>query len=330
MGAYLLDHLSRTPDGEEFVPPVYKAMTMAWGTPETPVLVFSEATYEPGYHAAYDSPERPLFRPAGSYVKGKRSTFGMGDYPGYIESWLKRWKDWGANAEFVGGLWIPRIPDENIAEQVYHMSKNTRGYWLYDVSFLGSNLPIGKMPGRGHKAYWQAIGQGDRELDKWERSNGNHESPLKVRPFSVPMPSISLEKWKMIDLPMTGKPFETNKEFFRDKEVLFYIPVKAGDNVQLTVLADSAHPTKVKIDAMAIILVTPDGKVIKRDKISAEDLIAGTEMPNGRYTTDRQVQFKATETGVYGLYLKSMRYSYTLGDCSHTVYLAKSTIKDFY
>ena len=129
---------------------------------------------------------------------------------------------------------------------------------------------------------------------------------------------------------MTEEAFETSKEFFYNKEVLFYIPVKAGDNVQLTVLADSAHATKVKIDAMAIILVTPDGKVIKRDKISAENLIAGTEMPNGRYTTDRQVQFKATETGVYGLYLKSMRYEYTLGDCSHTVYLGKVTFKDFY
>ncbi len=137
------------------------------------------------------------------------------------------------------------------------------------------------------------------------------------------MPPVSLENWKRVDLPLTGDPFETNKEFFRNKEVLFYIPVKAGDKVQLTVLADSAHATKVKTDAMAIILVDPAGKVIKRDKLNAEYLIAGTELPSGRYLARRAVEFQATETGVYGLYLKSMRYSYTLGNCSHQVYLAK-------
>jgi len=318
LGGYILDYGT----GEGFIPPFYKAITMAWGTPELPVLVFSETTYSVGYHTANDSPGRPLIRPTGSYVKGKRSTIGMGDHPGYIKGWLKLWKRWGAHAEFVGGLWLDRIPEENLAENLYHIGKTTRGYWLYEMLSLGDN-PRRMLPGGGAPAYWQAIAQANQELDKLRESKGTYVSELKVRRFTLPAPSVSLELWKKVDLPLTGYPFETNKEFFWNKEVLFYIPVQAGDKVQLTVIADSAHATKVKTDAMAIILVDPAGKVIKRDKMTAEDLIAGTEQPNGRYIARRPVRFQATKTGVYGLYLKAMRFSYTLGDCSHPVYLAR-------
>jgi len=104
LGGYLLDHM--TWDG--FTPPFYKAMTLAWGTRDTPALVFSEATYQPGYHAAFARSGKPLIRPTGSTVAGRPSPFGLGDHPGYIEAWLERRGQWGAHAEFVGGLWINR------------------------------------------------------------------------------------------------------------------------------------------------------------------------------------------------------------------------------
>jgi len=323
LGAYLLDHLSRTPDGEEFVPPVYRAMTMAWGTLQAPVLVFSEATYQPGYHTAYGSPERPLIRRTGSYVKGQLKTFGMGDHPDYIETWLKRWKDWGASAEFVGGLWLNRIPDENIAENIYHMAKNTRGYWFYDVCHLGS-APPGKMPGGGTKAYWQAIGDGNKELDKWLQSNGSYQSPLRVRPYTTPPPGVSLEKWKAVELPLIEGPAERSAVFFRSKEALFYIPAKAGDKVRLIVLADSLHPYKKKEDVLAIVVVDPDGKVITRDKMMSKDL--GKEpWADHRWGGKRTVEFEAKHTGTYGVFLNAQRYGYTLGDCSHQWLAAAST-----
>ena len=225
LGGLILDNVSY--DG--FTPPFYKAITVAWGTPEVPVLIFSESTYSTGYHSAYARPGKPIVRSTGSYVQGQASKFGQADYPGYIQEWQQRWKDWGAHAEFVGGLWINRIPEENFAENLYHLAKNTRGYWLYDMLSLGDNPPS-KLPGNGPAAYWQEIVRANQELDKLLESKGTYVSELKVRSFSLPAPSVSLELWKKVDLPLI-KASPPSAEFLsRGAEQIFCIPA-ARDEV---------------------------------------------------------------------------------------------------
>ena len=312
LGGYILDHGGM----DDFTPPFYKAITRAWGTPELPVLVFSESTYSSGYHAAYARPGKPLIRATGSYTQGRPSLFGQGDYPGYIQEWIKRWKEWGAHAEFVGGLWLDRIPEENLAENLYHMAKNTRGYWLYEMLSLGDN-PLRKLPGGSRPAYWQAIAQANQELDKWLASKGSHVSELTVRPFTLPAPAVSVALWEPVDLPRLEAAAAPAEFMFRGAEQIFCFPAAAQDWVQVTVLADSAHPYKLKVDAMAIVMVAPDGSVIKRDKLTIENFDK-TRRPDGRYGGNRKLAFRAAKNGTYGLFLNSGgRYAYTLGDCSH-------------
>ena len=54
------------------------------------------------YHAAYAKPDRPLLRGTGS-----GSVFGLGDHPGYVEHVKRAYKQWGAHAQLVLGIWIP-------------------------------------------------------------------------------------------------------------------------------------------------------------------------------------------------------------------------------
>jgi hypothetical protein len=289
---------------------------VAWGTPEVPVLIFSESTYSTGYHSAYARPGKPIVRSTGSYVQGQASKFGQADYPGYIQEWQQRWKDWGAHAEFVGGLWINRIPEENFAENLYHLAKNTRGYWLYDMLSLGDNPPS-KLPGNGPEAYWQEITRANLELDKLLESKGAYVSKLKVRNFSLPAPSVSLELWKKVDLPLI-KAAPGRAEFLsRGAEQIFYIPAARNDEIKLTIVGDSAHPTKLKEGAVAIVLVDPTGQVIKWDKLTREDF-SKSRQPNGRYAGRREVSFQAPEAGTYSLFLNGGgRYAYTIGASSH-------------
>ncbi|MAE66913.1 MAG: hypothetical protein CMJ18_21860 [Phycisphaeraceae bacterium] len=311
LGAYLLD--SSSPDG--VTPPFYKAMTLAWGTPRRPVLVYSESTYTPGYHAAYTRPGKPLVRPTGSFVDGKASPFGIGTHPGYIEEWIERWEQWGAHAHFVGGIWIDRIPEENFAENLYHMGRHVRGYWIYDLLSLGDN-PQRALPGNGLPAYLDAITHANRELDRTIKSDGSYRSPLKVRPFTLPAPGVSSDEWTRLDLPRRSGPSASPQFMVRAAEVVFAIPAEAGDEVRMTILADTAHPYKKKAEAIAIVAVDPSGKQIMRDKLVTEDM---DKMPrtDRRYGGQRAVSFRAEQAGTYGLYLNGSRYAYTLHECSH-------------
>jgi len=84
----------------------------------------------------------------------------------------------------------------------------------------------------------------------------------------------------------------------------------------MTIFADSAHPYKKKQDAVAIVVVDPDGQVICRDKLTIEDLDAKPQSDR-RYRGKREVVFRAARTGTYTLFLNALRYAYTLGASSH-------------
>jgi hypothetical protein len=310
-GGLIFDHVGH--DG--FVPSINKAFMMAWGTPGIPVLVFSEATYSTGFHAAHDRPGRPLIRTTGSFVAGKTSPFGVSDHPGYIDEWYERWAEWGAHAEMMGGLWIDRIPPENLAENLYHMAKRGRGYWLYDCLQLGDN-PRTRLPGRGAPEYWEATALANRELDQWEASQGSYASSLRVRPFTLPAPGIDFSAWKNPALPMTGLPGTPATFYFRGVQQPFYIPAEAGDEVRLTLIADSAHPFKLKEDSAAVVVVDAEKNVIFKDKLTQQDFDR-TPRDDRRYSGSKAISFRAPETGTYVLYLSGKRHAYAIGESSH-------------
>lgn len=310
-GGLILDHVSH--DG--VVPPINKAFMMAWGTPGNPVLVFTESTYSTGFHAAFARPGKPLLRSTGSVIAGKASVFGTSDHPGYIEEWYERWAEWGAHAEIMGGLWIDRIPPENFSENLYHMAKRTRGYWLYDCLQLGDN-PRRNLAEGGAPAYWEAVAQANGELDRWEESGRTYESALQVRPFSLPAPGINFSTWKNPTLPVTGKPGTPATFYFRGVQQPFYIAAEAGDEVRLTVVADSAHPFKLKEDSTAVVVVDPEKNFVFKEKMTLENF-DHTQRDDKRYSGSKAVMFRAPVSGTYVLYLSGMRHAYTIGESTH-------------
>ena len=324
LGGYILDHFGQGHDSSAF----YKGTTMGWGTAELPVLIFSESTYETGYHAAYAKPDRPLLRGTGS-----GSVFGLGDHPGYVEHVKRAYKQWGAHAQLVLGIWINRVPDENFAENLYHMAKNTRGYWIYDL------LPLGErslrqehsrmaLPGGGQAAYWSVVRRANDELDKLQ-AQPNYESPLQVRPFSLPAPAVDLNSWVKIDLAHAGEPAQHMNFLTRRSEGHYYFPARAGDHVQLAVVIDSAHPTKKKRDAVGVVLLDPQGKVFRQEKLTYSDL-GELPGPDGRWHGERQVSFDADQTGTYCVMLDGIRYAYGLSACSQPWVAAVSSQMHLY
>ena len=261
LGGYVLDHDS----------PFYRGLLLAWGTPEQPVLIMSERPYEVGYTDDF-------------------------------ESWKRRVADWGVNAHWVPGVWLNRIPAENIAEHLYHLARNDRGYFLYDMVALSEDAPaLHVLPGEGPPAYWAAIEQANQELDRWVKSDGEHTSSLKVRPFELPAPGLALEAWKRLELPQdTGRSPEA-PFMQRQSQGLFFMPASAGDEVRVQIRVDALNPRK--IDSVTLVILDPAGEVVWDAAMSKSG--------------QKVAQFRARETGTYCLIAKSVRYAFQIGESTH-------------
>ena len=168
MGGYVLDNVNLTPERD--VSPFYIGTTLGWGDPQNPALVFSEKTYGRGWHAGLD--------PSG-YSS-------LCNFPMHVQRHLALLDQWNAHADMVLGLNIIGVHHDYVAENLFHMAANTRGYWIYDGLALGDNS-LWELQGGGKPAYLDAIGAANDELDRWEAASGFHWSTLRVRPF-LPAP----------------------------------------------------------------------------------------------------------------------------------------------
>lgn len=168
MGGYVLDNVNLTPERD--LSPFYMGTTLGWGDPQNPALVFSEKTYGRGWHAGLD--------PSGFSA--------LCNFPMHVQRHRALLEQWNADAEMVLGLNIIGVHHDVVAENLFHMAVNTRGYWIYDGLALGDNS-LWPLQGGGKPAYLDAIGRANDELDKWESALGFHWSALRVRPF-LPAP----------------------------------------------------------------------------------------------------------------------------------------------
>lgn len=120
-----------------------------------------------------------------------------------------------------------------------------------------------------------------------------------------------------MELPVVKSTPKSSEFMFRAAQQMFCIPAEAGDQVKLTVIADSAHPYKLKEGAVAIVVMDPSGAVIKRDKLARDDF-SKSRREDGRHEGRRNVSFQTTTAGTYGFFLNGGGpYAYTLGPCSH-------------
>ena len=167
LGALLLDYPS----------PFMRGMAEGLGTPQYPVLAFSETTYSPGYTP-------------------------------YVEQQQRTFANLPAHVLFFPGLWLSQFPAENLAEQFYACASRSSGYWIYTLESLVED--VRKMPGYALREpgerYWTAMRLANAELDRLAACGGKYESALRVRPFDPPLPLVVFGDAKPgVLVPVTGE-----------------------------------------------------------------------------------------------------------------------------
>lgn len=114
------------------------AWARGFGTPEQPVLAFSETTYSSGFS-------------------------------GYIAEALQRFREQGAHVSLVPGLWLSQFLARELPGHLVRMALPTGGYWLYTTYSL--DLPAEKLTGgyrlpQPREEYWQAISAANQALSR--------------------------------------------------------------------------------------------------------------------------------------------------------------------
>ena len=200
LGVFLLDYPH----------PFMRGMAQGLGTPEYPVLGFSETTYVPGYTR-------------------------------YIEEQQKTFAALPSQVLFLPGLWLSQFPCENLAEQFYACARHSSGYWIYTLESLVED--VSKKPGyelrEANERYWSAAQTADAELDRLAAGGGKYESPLKVRPYDAPLPVLVTGDIKLgpLEAAIDRKPISLGAETFP----------KLRYRNPLCILARAGEPVEVKI-----------------------------------------------------------------------------------
>lgn len=148
--------------------PFFAAVQDGFGTIERPGLGFSEETYQRGYTS-------------------------------YVADQLRLFEAAGVSLFYVPGLWVGKFPTENLAEQFYGCAQGASGYWVYSIEFLVKDMsaqPKYALP-EPVELYWMAIREANRELERYQKSDGRHVSALRVRPFTPPPPVVVVSDFKL-------------------------------------------------------------------------------------------------------------------------------------
>ncbi len=132
------------------------AWARGFGTPELPVLAFSETTYSNGFS-------------------------------GYIAETLQRFRDQGAHVSLVPGLWLSQFLARELPGHLVRMALPTGGYWLYTTYSL--DLPAEKLAGgyrlpQAREEYWQAIAAANQALSR-ALAEGEDAAPPLVRATAI-------------------------------------------------------------------------------------------------------------------------------------------------
>ncbi len=179
--------------------PYTRGLVKGLGTPDNPVWVLTEQTYENGY-------------------------------TGYVPDTIKRFAAEGRHVRLVTGIWQGKFPTANLPEQYYHCAKASAGYFIYSVGHLNGAGP-GRLP-EPDEAYWNAMRTANRELDRLAK-NANYRSKLLIRPFHPPAPAIGLPDLRGVEyvLPRDPEAIKAEGVTLRRANTLVFL-AKKGDRIK--------------------------------------------------------------------------------------------------
>src|ERR1035437_3630253 len=82
--------------------PLQEGIALGFGTPQLPVLAFTEVTYSTGYTA-------------------------------YVEEAQKRFRALGAHVDLVVGIFQSKVPADKLAAHLFHGARAAYGYWIFTM-----------------------------------------------------------------------------------------------------------------------------------------------------------------------------------------------------
>ncbi|MBN1444666.1 MAG: hypothetical protein JW957_00985 [Candidatus Omnitrophica bacterium] len=266
------------------------AWARGFGSPEMPVIAFSENTYSTG---------------ADKYLVRTKEHF----------------KLINANALLCPGMWLRQFKVSDIASQLFYMAQDTAGYWVFTT--YGLVLPPEEVPTNHytwlppHQQYLDAFLLAGKELDRQAKEGDAFVPKLKLASRQE-TPRSALENAgllgpapaELIPLDPAGQESRPMQEATRLRyQAVFYIPAAAGGNIKARLSAYKEGDSEL----MPVYgLLSPCGKVAAEGMLSFENPVL--------------LDVPAEETGLYKLALAG-RHSYSAAiDMPHAVQSVNDTV----
>jgi hypothetical protein len=214
------------------------AIREGWGTPELPMIAFSETTYSSGYS---------------DYIKRTQAMLA----------------ERGQHVVLCPGLWLKQFLPQEIPGHLYFMADGTTGYWLYTTYSL--DTPPEKMPA-GYRLpapqadYWQAIKQANDEIVQRNAEGPGYQTSLRI----VRAPAVERVAGALREMPRPadlrpapgaqGGPAEPPPApTYVRGQARYYVLAEAGETLTFQI---QTHRLGAYQDIAAYVVAGPDGKII--------------------------------------------------------------------
>jgi len=267
----------------------YNAWARGFGTAKVPVIAFSASTYETG---------------ATKYLLEAKEHF----------------KQIGAHAVLCSGMYLRKFPAEEIASQLFYMSQDTVGYWLFTT--YGLHLKSEEKPTNDYSwtprqktEFLDAFRLTGEELDRQAKQSKTFVPKLKLVNPRVAVEGFVPEAGPVGTLrPVDprGQGARPDKEPTRLRyEAVFYAPATAGDAITITL---TSYPQGLADSAPTYILIAPGGEILAQGALPLKGPAVDLKMT-------------ATETGLYRLGMRAKHNCFSVAmNMPHAVQSVGDTV----
>ncbi len=238
----------------------------------------------------------------------------------YILQAKEHLKQIGAHAVVCPGMYLRKFPAEEIASQLFYMSQDTVGYWLFTT--YGLHLKPEEKPTNDYSwtprqktEFLDAFRLTGEELDRQAKQGKTFVPKLKLVNPRVAVEGFVPEAGPVGTLrPVDprGQGARPDKEPTRLRyEAVFYAPATAGDAITITL---TSYPQGLADSAPTYILIAPGGEILAQGALPLKGPAVDLKMT-------------ATETGLYRLGMRAKHNCFSVAmNMPHAVQSVGDTV----
>jgi len=278
----------------------YNAWARGFGTAKMPVIAFSESTYDTG---------------ATEYIPQAREHF----------------KQIGAHAVLCPGIHLRKFSAEEVASQLFYMSQDSAGYWLfttYGLALKPEEKPTNdySWTPRQHTEYLDAFRLTGEELDRQATEGEAFAPKLKLANRRAAPRRSTVEAGPVGSLrpldPKGQRARPAREATYLRYEAVFYLPATAGDAIVATLTTCSEG---LRDNEPTYILIAPGGQILAEGTLP----LKGTPV---------DLKVAATETGLYrlgmtargNLFSAAINMPHAVQSVNDTVSVVKHALKMYF